>query len=141
LIKIAYSTINPYDKYLLATQKVDASRLGSDGSGTIVEVGEGVDQALVGKRVAFFGEGWGQYKVQDTEYLVFLDDSQDLSKAANACVNPLTACAQFDLTKKHGAKAAIITAASSQLAKQYLRLCQTEGIEVIAIVRRDEQVK
>jgi hypothetical protein len=82
-----------------------------------------MDQALVGKKVAFFGEGWSQYKVQDTKNIMFLDDSVDLLKAANACNNPLSSCAQLDYTKKHGAKSVIVTAANSQLIKVYSKLC------------------
>lgn len=57
LIKIAYSTVNPVDKYML--HRFKPTRLGSDGSGTIVEVGEGVSADLVGKKVAFIYEAWG----------------------------------------------------------------------------------
>ncbi len=34
-----------------------------------------------------------------------------------------------------------MTAASSSLAKQYLKYAESEGIETINIVRKDEQVK
>lgn len=42
-----------------------------------------------------------------------LDDGVELSKAANACNNPLSCCAQLDYTKKLGAKTVIVTAAAS----------------------------
>eukprot|EP00347_Sterkiella_histriomuscorum_P012077 403369977 len=139
LIRIAYSTINPVDKYTFYT--FTQPRVGSDGCGTIVALGEGVNPELNGKKVAFTYEAWGQYKLAKPEGLVILDDSQDLSKAANAIVNPLTVIGQLDIVKKQKSTSCIMMAASSQLAKQFLKLSQEEGIEVINIVRKDEQVK
>ena len=111
LIKIAYSTCNPSDRY---TYRLAAyERLGGDGSGIITAVGDGINDSFIGKKVAFSGGGWGQYKESTTDMLIFLDDSQDLSKAPFSFVNPLTAIAQLALAKKHGAKASISMAASS----------------------------
>ena len=73
--------------------------------------------------------------------VMILDDSQDLSQAANAIINPVTAVLQLDRAREYKATACVVNAASSQLGKQFLRLCQKEGIEVINIVRREEQVK
>lgn len=111
LIRIEYSTCNPVDRYTYAGGAVP--RLGSDGSGVIVEAGSGVDQALVGKKVAFLSEAWGQYKLSSPHSLIILDDSQDLTKAANSGVNPLTAVGQLHYAKKIGAKTVISMAASS----------------------------
>lgn len=47
----------------------------------------------------------------------------------------------MDIAKKKGAKAVVSMAAASQLSRQFYRICQQEGIEVINIVRREEQVK
>jgi len=138
LIRIAYSTVNPYDK--IVYNYIKTPRIGSDGSGTIEAVGEGVSADLVGKRVAFLGDAWGQYRVADLFAVIVLDDNQDLQKAACACVNPLTASGQLYLAKKHGATAVVLTAATSSLGKQFIRLCNAEGVEVISLVRRDDAV-
>jgi len=60
LVKVEFSTINPIDRYTYFSK---VPRLGSDGSGTIVQVGEGVSQDLVNKKVAFLGAAWSQYRV------------------------------------------------------------------------------
>ncbi len=39
--------------------------LGCDGCGIVEEVGEGVSQDLVGKKVAFLGGAWAKYTVKD----------------------------------------------------------------------------
>jgi NADPH2:quinone reductase len=73
--------------------------------------------------------------------IIPLSDDIDLKKAANAWVNPLTALNQLEVAKRHGAKTCISLAATSQLCKQFYRLAVREGIEIINIVRRDEQIK
>ena len=58
----------------------------------IISVGEGVDKALLNKKIAFHAGAWAHYislNVATSHFLV-LDDSQDLSKAAAAYINPLT---------------------------------------------------
>jgi len=63
-----------------------------------------------------------------------------LKGAAAAWVNPLTVCGLLDYIKKNGVKSVIMTAASSQLAKQFYKLVSKDGIQIINIVRKDEQV-
>lgn len=46
LIKVAYSTINPFDRYLYDVTKDEGTVLGSEGCGVVEEVGEGVDASL-----------------------------------------------------------------------------------------------
>ena len=78
LIKVAYSTVNPYDRIMGKINKDEGFILGCDGCGVIEKVGEGVEQALVGKKVAFLGGGWARYAVKEVDYLVFLKDDFDL---------------------------------------------------------------
>lgn len=56
-------------------------------------------------------------------------------------INPFTVCGQLDEALKLKAKTVIVTAGASALVKQFVKLCKEEGVEVICIVRRDEQVK
>lgn len=58
LIKVAYSTINPYDRILYSMNKDEGLVLGCDGCGIVEEVGEGVDAGLKGKKVSFAMYGW-----------------------------------------------------------------------------------
>ncbi|CDW91257.1 zinc-binding dehydrogenase family protein [Stylonychia lemnae] len=138
LIKVAYSTLNPIDRYQYYLFK--AEKLGSDGSGTITAVGDGVSQDLVGKKCAFMLEAWSEYRVVKHDNVILLDDSQDLSKAANAGVNPITAIGLLEIAQAHGATAIVQNAAASQLGKQCIALFRTHGIEVLSIVRKDEQI-
>ena len=63
LIKVAYSTINPYDRNMYLINKEEGFVLGSDGCGTIISVGEEVDPSLIGKKVAFLRGAWSHFTV------------------------------------------------------------------------------
>jgi len=56
-------------------------------------------------------------------------------------VNPLTALQLVERVETLKSKAAVQTAACSQLGRMVVRLCQQRGIPLINIVRREEQVK
>ncbi|MCP4420047.1 MAG: zinc-binding dehydrogenase [Chloroflexi bacterium] len=55
-------------------------------------------------------------------------------------VNPLTAVALMNIAKKAEHKSIINTAAASSLGQMVIRLGQSEGVQVISIVRRQAQV-
>lgn len=103
LVKVAYTTVDPYDFLCYNLHKGEGLRIGVEGSGTVISVGEGVDATLQGKKIAFMGNGaWAKYAHLDINatFFMVLQDSQDLAQAAAACVNPLTAIAQLDFIKE-----------------------------------------
>lgn len=103
-----YSTVNPYDRIMNSVNKDEGFGLGCDGCGIIVQVGEGVDASLIGKKCAFLGNGWARYAVKDLEFVViFNHDDFDLRQGANTYVNPFTTTAMLDFAKKHSATAII----------------------------------
>ena len=134
-----YSTVNPYDRICYDKQE-EGFVLGCDGCGVVEAVGEGVSETLIGKKVAFLGGAWAKYTVKEADYLVQFPQTFDLKLAANTYVNPFTVTAMLDFSQKHGAKAVILTAASSQLSKMMIKLCKGHGIETVNIVHRDQQV-
>ena len=50
--------MNPADLYFYHDNRIDGSVLGSDGSGIIEQVGEGVSADFIGKKVAVFGDAY-----------------------------------------------------------------------------------
>lgn len=56
-------------------------------------------------------------------------------------INPLTASAFLEIAKDGEHKAIVFTAAASALGQMVNRLFQSEGVQVINIVRRDAQVE
>eukprot|EP00347_Sterkiella_histriomuscorum_P006742 403351607 len=135
LIEVNYSTINPYDRLIFGKNQEEGFIMGSDGCGYVIQVGEGVDSdKYLNKLVSFNKGGWSRYAVKDTNNLILYDNKDfDARNAANAYINPLTACAMLDFAKTHKATGVVILAASSQLAKQLIKLCQKEGIETVIL--------
>lgn len=126
------------DRFIYFEAKPD--RVGSEGCGVITAIGSGVDPKLLNKKVAFMYNAWSEYVILDHEEVVLLDDTQDLSKAASACINPFTVLGLLEIATKRGDKAIIQTAAASMLGKQVISTMRAHGIKTINIVRRDEQV-
>ena len=62
LVKVAFSTCDPYDGLTTKIFLADGTRLGGEACGTIIDVGEGVDQTLLNKKISFHKQGtWTQY--------------------------------------------------------------------------------
>lgn len=149
LIKVSRGTINPNDLYHVkgvysATPDVPFPRpLGFEGAGTVVASGGGViGRFRLGKRVAFYAMGmFGDYVVCDALNLIDIPDSVDFSTAACSVANPMTALAMLNTAKTAGEKIIINTAAASALGKLLIRLGKKQGIELICIVRRAEQME
>ena len=64
-----------------------------------------------------------------------------LEQGAMSIINPLTASAFLEIIKQGGHKAIVLTAAASSVGQMIARSCQSAGIEIINIVRRDAQVE
>ena len=62
---------------------------------------------LIGRKVAFAGNGWSTYAMKPAKYCLFLDNSVDLKYCANAFVNPFTALAMLHFAEQKQAKAVI----------------------------------
>jgi NADPH2:quinone reductase len=127
--------------------------MGSEGSGVVVAAGEGLVNSLatftcpVGTNVGFVGfknkQGtYSEYVVASATEAVFaMPDDLPVEDAASFFVNPYTALGILDTAKQQGAKAIIHTAAASQLGQMIVKLAPTEGMEIINVVRREEQAE
>ena len=151
LVKIAAASINPSDLALLdgnyALPKKPPFVAGIEGSGTVVAAGSGMmGRFLTGKRVACIssptGDGtWAEYMVTDAGTALPLNAAVSFEQGAMSVVNPLTAIALVSLAMQGGHKTIIHTAAASALGQMMQRLGQSEGLQVIHIVRRAAQVE
>lgn len=151
LVKVAYSPINPSDLATLTGYYgfKDPTPIvpGGEGSGEVVAAGPGVLASyFLGKRVACAGWGagggvWSEYVVKSvTGGVLPLNRSLSLAQGAMSIINPLTASAFIDISKKGGHKAIALTAAASSLGKMVNSLGRKEGIQIVNVVRRDAQV-
>lgn len=152
LVKVAASPINPSDLAFIAGQygfkNPPPVVPGGEGAGTVVGVGSGMmGRYFLGKRVACLSQGtgrgsWAEYVVVSAKGGAFpLDQSVSLEQGAMSIVNPLTAYAFLEITKKGGHKAIVLTAAASALGQMVNRLGRSEGVQIINVVRREAQVE
>jgi NADPH:quinone reductase-like Zn-dependent oxidoreductase len=117
---------------------------GGEGSGVVVAAGPDADPAWLGKRVACWslltqGSYAEYYKVPES-WTVELPDDVSFVEAAAPAINPITALGMIDEAKMGGHTSIVHTAAASQLGQMLVSLCKLEGIDLINVVRRQEQV-
>eukprot|EP00298_Acanthocystis_sp_HF-20_P018049 c21884_g2_i1.p1 GENE.c21884_g2_i1~~c21884_g2_i1.p1 ORF type:complete len:349 (-),score=166.68 c21884_g2_i1:142-1188(-) len=151
LVRIECSPINPSDlstlqgSYNSAQREELPSRTGYEGSGTVVQSGGGLMGWMVsGKRVAIAAGKpgvWAEYVVVNALQCLPLPDDVSFEEGSSCFVNPLTVIAFLEITKSKGSKAVLLTAAASAVGKMLVRLAREEGIEVVCVVRREEQAK
>jgi NADPH:quinone reductase-like Zn-dependent oxidoreductase len=130
-------------------QFVDAMRarldqtlpVGNEGSGRVIAAGANAKH-LEGKLVSLVsGECYQQFvKAPAFMCLPHKDDTSAL-EAASSYVNPLTALGFIETLKAEGHKAMVHTAAASNLGQMVLKLCLQEDIDLVCIIRSDEQAK
>lgn len=114
---------------------------GLEGAGIVVAAGEGAEY-LVGKTAAIFGGGmYGTYRLAKADECLIFPEGTPPSKCASAFVNPMTALCIIDTMRREGHTALVHTAATSNLGQMLVRLCQEDGIPLVNIVRREEQVE
>lgn len=112
---------------------------GFEGAGVVVEAGENAKH-LIGKVVATMsGAMYTRYrKVRAADVLSF-PNGVTPKQAASALVNPLTALGMLSTMRLEGHKALVHTAAASNLGQMLNKLCIADGVELVNIVRNDEQ--
>jgi len=117
-----------------------------EGSGTVIEAGEGIMPRLLnGRRVAcsalLTGDGtWAEYMVTSAQLCIPLNKNVSLEQGTMLLVNPLSALAMFEIAQRGKHRAIVSTAAASTLGGMILRLGKRRNIPVIHIVRRQAQV-
>ena len=117
--------------------------VGNEGAGTVVAAGSSpAAQALMGKIVAVIGGGtYRQYHCVNVKSCLALKEGTTAKQGASSFVNPLTALAMVETMRAEGHKAIIHAAAASSLGQMLNRICMADGIDLINIVRKDEQEK
>ena len=120
-----------------------ALRLGAEGFGRVVDAGSASSaRALLNRVVAAWAGGmYSQYcKVRSSECLP-LPESTPAAAGAAAHINPLTAQAMVETMRTEGYAAVLNSAAGSNLGGILRRLCLAEGIELMNVVRSNEQAQ
>ena len=152
LVKVVAAAVNPSD-YGGWTQAEPMDAMGKEGCGIVVATGGGLmtKRVPVGTHVGIVGlkhnQGtYAEYVTASASDGVYpLPDTVEVEDAASFFVNPYTVLAIMDTAKSLGSRALVHTAAASQLGQMMVKLSQdaklTNGVEIINVVRRAEQVK
>lgn len=153
LIKVVAAAINPsdYGSWYRCQPDHCPLAMGSEGCGVVVASGGGLSTYAsgikVGSKVGFVNlknkqGAYSEYVVADVIGGVFaMPDDLPVEDAASFFVNPYTAIAILDTAKRQGAKTLVHTAAASQLGQMIVKLAPSEGVEIINVVRREEQAE
>jgi NADPH2:quinone reductase len=116
--------------------------VGNEGGGVVVDAGSSAGaQSLVGKTVGLFGGSmYTEYRTVDASMCLEMPEGTLPSEAASCFVNPLTALGMVETMRLEGHTALVHTAAASNLGQMLVKICIDDGVPLVNIVRRAEQV-
>lgn len=115
---------------------------GSEATGTIDALGEGVSGFAAGQRVAVSGVHgtWAEYFLAPATSLVPLPDAISDETAAQLIAMPLSALVLLEYLGAREGQWLIQNAATGAVAKVLAMIAATRGINVINLVRRPEAI-
>ena len=127
----------------MAARMDQAMPVGNEGAGTVVAAGSSPEaQALLGKLVAILGgEMYARYRTVKAKAALPLPAGATAADGASCFVNPLTALAMVKTMQLEGHKALVHTAAASNLGQMLNKICLKDGVNLVNIIRSDEQTK
>jgi len=116
--------------------------VGNEGAGVVVAAGKSAEaQALIGKTVGVLGGGmYSQYRTVPAMMCLPLQEGTTAKEGASCFVNPLTSLGMVETMRMEGHKALVHTAAASNLGQMLNKICIADGVELVNIVRKQEQV-
>lgn len=131
----------PHDRLLsVATRSGKPLPVGNEGAGFVIATGDN-QRGLLGKAVAVMGGAMlSRHRVVNASDALLLPDGTAPIRGAAALINPLTALAMIETMREEGHGALVHTAAASSLGQMLNRVCREDGIALLNIVRRPEQV-
>jgi len=115
--------------------------VGNEGACVVVAAGSSSRaQSMIGKMVAMIGGAmYAQYRCIKAADCLVLPDGTTAAEGASCFVNPLTSLGMTETMRREGHKALVHTAAASNLGQMLNKICLTDGIGLVNIVRNAEQ--
>jgi NADPH:quinone reductase-like Zn-dependent oxidoreductase len=116
--------------------------VGNEGAGTVVAAGDSPQaQAMIGKTVAVLsGATYTEYCCVPMQACIVHNEGTTAKQAASSFVNPLTALSMVETMRLEGHTALVHTAAASSLGIMLNKICIQAGVDLVNIVRKQEQV-
>ena len=139
----AFTAAVPEERLGMVRSRLDmALPVGNEGAGTVIAAGDdAAAQALMGKVVSTTsGASYAQYVCMPAAACLVHNDGTTAIEAASSFVNPLTALGMVETMKLEGHKALVHTAAASNLGQMLNKICLADGVDLVNIVRKQEQV-
>ncbi len=117
--------------------------VGNEGAGTVVQAGSSPEaQALLGKKVAMLGGAmYATYRKLKASDVLPLPADASAADGASCFVNPLTALAMVETMRRENHTALVHTAAASNLGQMLNRICIKDGVQLVNIVRSQQQAR
>jgi NADPH2:quinone reductase len=127
----------------LAARLGQSLPVGNEGAGVVVGAGASPQaQALLGKTVAAYGGAmYAQYRCVPLRDCLLLREGTTPVEGASSIINPFTALGMVATMRHEKHSALVHTAAASNLGQMLNRLCLAEGIGLVNIVRKPQQVQ
>lgn len=134
--------VNPQFMPRFKARVGQALPIGNEGAGVVIAAGKSPEaQALIGKTVGVLGGGmYSQYRTVPAMMCLPLQDGTTAKEGASCFVNPLTSLGMVETMRMEGHKALVHTAAASNLGQMLNKICIADGVELVNIVRKQEQV-
>jgi NADPH:quinone reductase-like Zn-dependent oxidoreductase len=124
---------------LVAGRAGESLSVGIEGAGVVVDAGVNA-RDLLGKVVSSgAGRMYAQYRRLQASEVVPFPDGVTPQQGASAYVNPLTALGMVSTMRLEGHSALVHTAAASNLGQMLNKLCISDGVQLVNVVRRAEQ--
>ncbi len=115
--------------------------VGNEGGGVVVDAGVNAKH-LIGKTVgAAGGAMYSEYRCLPAQSCLVMNEGTTPTQAASSFVNPLTALAFIETMRLENHSAILNTAAASNLGQMLVKICQEDGVPLINVVRKPEQVE
>ncbi len=136
------ANISPEVMRAMAGRLDESLPCGNEGAGVVVATGDSAEaKALLGKTVAVLGGAmYAQYRVMRASQCLLLPAGTTAEQGASCFVNPLTAIGMVETMRLEGHTALVHTAAASNLGQMLVKLCNKDSVELVNIVRKQEQV-
>ena len=137
---VAKMPVHPAFMNTLKPRLDESMPVGNEGAGVIVDAGVNAKD-LIGKTVGLAGGAmYSQYRCVPAASCLVMNDGTTSQQAASSFVNPLTALAFVETMKMENHTAIVHTAAASNLGQMLVKICKDDGIPLVNIVRKQEQV-
>ncbi len=116
-------------------------QVGNEGSGVVIDAGANAKH-LIGKTVGVAGGAmYSQYRCVPAQSCLVMNEGTTSMQAASSFVNPLTALAFVETMRLENHTALLNTAAASNLGQMLVKICKDDGVPLINVVRKPEQVE